>query len=543
MLILRVLSFIVFISTAAFAAPENVIWTAIQTGREVVTSQEIKRYIENVLISDGMQRSLFREVGENLEAYNDHIQKITQEAFPMALKRIALLRFIQDSAIKNTDRALFSTTSEEFNRLVRERVNLQLRIYSERANFNELALTYLVQDLKKSGFPHSPKEVDSTIYKRWLNRLKFQLKEEIRERDAFNYICSIGHCGQESITQILKKKKRTFQRSLIKIIPSSDNSETYIGDEAINYITETSFKLLATKSAEATPEKRYAFIGRVIDQKAEFMAVNDWDITSVLERLGYPDTDDFGRTSGLMLNYRVNGTKGSLTVELINWLFSEELEKINDVKRQHVEEEATLRVTSRQFLDSKGNKWIILGVAANHRIQKENVHSWIQGAFHTLNPSSSQRENVARDGREIFLEGLIGAGGQYSIIDRPHVDIKITGEGILVPTLGTIDRSRIMLSSSLDANFYLRHKDYPLFFTSIFANYSFLTNGEIESMVGAKAGLGILHRNIYWQASLFVIRWDSAIDRRYEGAASWTTGLALSATFVSKQPKPEYIFN
>lgn len=529
---------------SAYAKEDITIWTAIHTGSEMVTSQEVNRYVENILMSDNMHRAIFHESKEDFGQYQENIRKITEASFQAALKRIAFLRLIQQTAIKQTNRAIFTTTSEELNQLIKKKVNLKLGPYKSENNSNEIAIKELVHDLKISGFPYSLEESDSAIYKRWLNRLSIQVKEEIRERDALRFICSIGRCDEESIPEILNRKIRIFQNLPLRINLTSDFAEVLSGDEAIQFVIDTPLKLMTTQSSKKEEEeKRYAFIGKVIDQKVEFTAINDWDITNVLKHLGYPHTDDFGRTSGLMLNYRVNGTEGNINIELINWLFSEKLETINNVRRQNVEEEATLRITSRQFLDSKGDRWIILGVAANHRIQEPNVHSWIQEAFHTLNPMNGYRENVSRDGREIFLEGIIGAGGQFSIIDKPHVDIKITGEGVLIPTIGTIDRSRITLSTSLDSNFYLKHKEYPLFFASFFASYSFLTNGGQESMVGSKAGVGVICRNVYLQASLFVIRWDTALDRRYEGGASWTTGVSISATFISKKPKPDYIFN
>jgi hypothetical protein len=490
-----------------------------------------------------MHRALFQESEQNFERYQDNVKIISEASFQAALKRIAFLRMVQKSAINQTNRSIFTTTREELKKLIRKKVTLKLSAYQDKSNDNETAISYLVQDLKNSGFPFSADESDATIYKRWFDRLSFQLKEEIRERDALRFICSIGKCNEETIQEILKKKTKIFQNVPLKINLNSDLTQTLSKDEAFQFVIDTPLQLMTPQILDKNDEKKYAFIGRVIDQKVEFMVINDWDITSVLKHLGYPRTDDFGRTSGLMLNYNVNGTEGNLNVELINWLFSERLETVGKVRRQNVEEEATLRITSRQFLDPKGDRWIILGVSANHRIQEPNVHSWIQGAFHTLNPMTGYRENVSRGGREIFLEGIIGAGGQFSIIDKPHVDIKITGEGVLVPTVGTMDRSRITLSSSLDANYYLKQKEYPLFFASFFASYSYLANGEMESMIGAKTGLGVVYRNVYLQASLFVIRWDSALDRRYEGSASWTTGIAISATLINKKPNPDYVFN
>jgi hypothetical protein len=320
------------------------------------------------------------------------------------------------------------------------------------------------------------------------------------------------------------------------------------GDEAFKLILAgesvfTKTEVNSTEGKKPDAKKEIILIGRVIDQKFEFMAVNDWDITSVLGNFGYPDTDDLGRTSGLMLNYILTGTKGSLAIELKNWLFTEELGEIDGYTQQNVEEEAILRIVSRHFLDDRGNRWLVLGVSGNKRVQEAAFHSWAQKLFHTLNPKTQYRENAARDGLETYLEGYIGLGGKYSILESTHVDIKITGETLAVPTVGTIDRSRFTVSSSLDINLHGQRRDYPFLYASLFGEYSLLMNGEHESLIGANAGVGFIIKNIYYQTNVFVMRWDTDLDRRYEGGPSWTTGVSLSLKFVNKPSKIDFVFN
>jgi hypothetical protein len=287
------------------------------------------------------------------------------------------------------------------------------------------------------------------------------------------------------------------------------------------------------------------FLGEIISNKVEFRHINDWDITSGLAPmlLGYPKTDDQGRTSGLGLFYDLRGTSGSLSIELENFLFSRKIPRQDRIMGQEIEEDSSLRVVSRQFLDESGKKWILLGVSAGHRTQTAGVHSFIQSAFHTLNPGTSDREYLDRDQTTLSLQGIIGIGGKYSLIDTKHVDLIFGGEAFISPTLGLNERSSFTVRSSVDLNVSGYYEEYPILSLGLFGEYSFLINGTKESVLGGKVSLGKVFRNVYYQASLFVVKWDRDLDRAYEGGASWTTGLSLSATFINRRPKIEYVFN
>ncbi len=523
------------------ASNENINWAAIRTEGQIVTASEVREYTDHMLVTENLQAALFKAADQDYEKFQINRDKIIHDSFSPALKRMAFIRLAQAIATKVTDRSFFRLTKDEFKKLVDKKIKATLDLKTLKGLNQSDATDRFVEELKKIGFPHLASESNTSIYKRWVNRVTFQTREQFRESEALRFICSIGNCKTKSPAEILSQKKRFLTDAFFVLSPGPDTKIS--GKLAHELIFSNDFNFLRGQEETESKVKRIYYLGKIIDQKVEFMVINDWDITGVLERVGYPDTDDFGRTSGLMLNYVLNGENGSLTVQLENWLFSEELERINDQKRQHVEEEATIQITSRKFMDPKGNSWVVMGVSGNQRIEKAGLHSWVQEAFHTLNPKSSQRVAVARDGGELFLEGIIGLGGEFSILEKPHVDIKLRGEALLTPTLGYSDRNRITVTSALDVNIYGKKRDYPLFFASLFGEYSLLVNGQEESTVGGKIGIGGIYKNVYLQANLFVVRWDTDLDKKYERGGSWTTGVSIGATFLAPREKKEFEFN
>jgi hypothetical protein len=517
-------------------------WAVMRVDENVITSRELKSYIDHVVLSDSTQTALFNQQGRDFDLFSAEKEKIIKDIMPEALQRLALIRLSQQAAIKTTQRRFFNVTKKDFTRTVQDKVRKVQEELLKKGVAPDNVLTSLVQDLKVIGFPHRQDETDEEIYRRWLTRIKTQTREELREREALQFLCSLGDCKKESPFSIFRANKKFFQRFFLSL---SVSPETVLkGGEAFDHLSSNTFSVSSIQSKRDPSVRNYFFIGKLINQKVEFMIVNDHDFLTgaQLRHLGYPDTDDFGRTSGLMLNYVLTHENGSLTVSLEDWLFAQQIDP-EDTMRQHLEEVATLRVASRQFMDNSGNTWVVLGVAVNERTQTPAFHSWLQNLVHTIDKTSSPRIYIGRPEQQIYLEALLGIGGKYSIIKNRHVDISITGEVILTPSLGLAERSRISANSSIDAAYFGKNEEYPLFFASLFGQYALLANGEKESKVGGKIGFGGVYRNVYLQLNLFIIRWDEDLDRTYEGTASWTTGLSLSATFADRKPKVEYEFN
>lgn len=68
------------------------------------------------------------------------------------------------------------------------------------------------------------------------------------------------------------------------------------------------------------------------------------------------------------------------------------------------------------------------------------------------------------------------------------------------------------------------------------------SNGWFENSTGGKVTVGFLLRRYQLEGGVFVVRWDGELDRRYEGGASWTTGIMLSVARRSDRAPVEYEF-
>ena len=538
------LAFVILIMNLPCTGHTKTMWAVIRTEKEVVVSFEVEKYIDNVLINDSLQSSLFKSSGQNFNTYLTNKDLIIENTFGETLKRMSFIRLAQQIAIKQQSRQFFVMTKKEFEQIVNQKIKNAHNLQTKKGLSADQSNDGIVEDLKTNGFPYNQSETNSEIYARWLKRIEFQTRENIREKEALKFICTLGDCRQNSPVKILLAQKKSLNSVFIYINPSADISLK--GESAFQFIADNKFNIVTNEKVDnkLTNIKHYYFIGRLINEKYEFVLVNDHDFLtgSQLQHLGYPNTDDFGRTSGIMFNYKANGSEGSLALELETWLFSKQIDP-SDIHRQYVEEQSTVRIVSRKFLDDEGKTWIIIGAAANLRQVQPGFHSFLQKVVHSIDKTSTPRTDISRDGQDISVEGIFGLGGKYSILKNDRIDISIKGEGLLTPNIGMFERSRISVNASLDVDVYGKNKDSPVFFASLFSNHSLLANGTIESLTGGKIGFGKVLKNVYLQASFFVMKWDEDLDRKYENGVSWTTGLSLSATFINHKPKVEFEFN
>ncbi len=528
---------------SSYASSVKTNWSVLRTGSSIMTSNEVREYIENVLMTESLHSTLFGQEKNDLQRYQDKKDHIIESAFETTVKRLSFIRLVQELAIQRTNRNFFNITKKNFERMVDTKIKAVHQLQLKKGLPPHQMIEGIVSDIKKSGFPHGQTDTHQMIYQSWVKRLRFQLREHTREQEAFQFICTLGQCRSESPYEILSRYKNDLEKIFISL--KRQPNDQIKGLEAINIILGKEFDFSYQNGSHYLPgEKRTIFLGKIVDQKVDLIAINDHDILTgtQLRRFGYPKTDDFGRTTGIILSYTANGTEGNLTLDLENWLFAEQIDP-EDTMRQNIEEVATIRVTSRQFLDDKGDRWLVLGVSYNERTQNPSLHSWIQKTVHNIDKTSSPRIYVPRQGHEIYVEGIFGVGGKYSILKNKKVDVSITAEGVVIPNIGMSERSRFTLSSSLDFNYYGKNPDYPVFSASLFGNYSLLANGTHESKLGGRLSFGHIYKNMYLTANLFVMRWDEDLDRRYEKEASWTTGILLSGTLLSPSRRRDYEFN
>ncbi len=482
-------------ASLSHAEPLRSDWIALKVGGQIVTAGEIRRYIDSVVLSSDIPSELRGG--------------LIDELFEPTLRRVAITRLLEEEAKRGPNRRYFALTRKQ----MREALEAQARTIPE---------------------PGRPRQA-------------LRLREQYRQQEVSRFLCRMGNCERQPHASIVRQNRsRLLSHHYFEI--QLESGRELRGPEAFE------FSLAQSPVEPQTDSPRQIWLGKLSPEKSsqlpgplrerfELLHINDWNLLGSLgTALGYPKTDDMGRTSGFMLKYRREEAGGSLTVDLENWLFSERLPTLNGQNRQHVEEENTLRITSRQFLDEEGSRWVVVGLSGTHRAQQEGVGAWIQANFHKLNPTSTQRLNVARDGTETFVQGLLGVGGRYSIFEFSHVDLVLSGEAILVPALGESSQNSIQVRNALDLNIYATSRELPVFRLGAFTDFRARVDGSIETTIGVRATVGWIIRRIQLEAGLFVVRWDGELDRRYEQGASWTTGIMLAVTPTRPHVPVEYEF-
>lgn len=517
-----------------------------QVDGDHILAMDVEEYVDSFVISPGIESVLRAKALQEGSRFEEEKKKLIDHIFLPTLEKMTLIRLLQKNAILLKDRQFFSLSKEKLDWLVDMQVKKIISRHKKDGLSESEAKDEIISHYKNLS-KNNQGLTESELWQNYTNKIRYTLQERYRESEAFRYLCTLGNCEKESPFVIFKKNVNRFKRNHFVQI---NNGENIIlkNKEAFEHILRSTVELESKNGeelSENTRPRRFLFLGEIISNKVEFRHINDWDLTSGLAPIlvGYPKTDDQGRTSGLGLFYDLRGSSGSLSIELENFLFSRKISSQDRLIGQEIEEDSSLRVVSRQFLDESGKKWILLGVSAGHRTQTAGVHSFIQSAFHTLNPATSGREYLDRDQTTLSLQGIIGIGGKYSLIDTKHVDLIFGGEAFINPTLGLNERSSFTVRSSVDLNVSGDYEQYPILSLGLFGEYSFLINGTKESVLGGKVSFGKVFRNVYYQASLFVVKWDRDLDRAYEGGASWTTGLSVSATFINRKPKVSYVFN
>ena len=157
--------------------PNNIV---IQTNEEIMTSFEVRDYIDHVLISDQNHSQLFEMANQNFEKYNKLKDVIIKSSYDSSLKKIALIRHIQQIAIKKNERRFFYITASELKKETRKRIESIKNVLLNKSKTSDSDNDLVVKILKSTNFPFSEKESNETIYERWVNHLSYQIKEEIQ---------------------------------------------------------------------------------------------------------------------------------------------------------------------------------------------------------------------------------------------------------------------------------------------------------------------------------------------------------------------------
>jgi hypothetical protein len=524
--------------------PVSLNWVAIQAGQQVMTAHEVREYIDAVVLSSDLHQELFRAASGDFSRYLEQKNALVEDLFEDTLERVALIQVVQQRLTQGPERRFFTLTRTQMQRALENRVATALAPFRKKGLALAEARLALASELVAQGFPHSSAEGLEGVYAAWLRRMQVRMREEYRQNEVARYLCGIGDCLLSSPSEIFTRHRARFEKGALLVLRPSAERELRL-EKAFDRITSVDSALSAPLSRTSSSVERGTdlYLGRIVEERIELLHVNDWNLLGSLgTAAGFPKTDDQGRTSAVLHTRTRTGTEGDLTVQIENWLFTEKLAKTPAGILQQVEEENTLRIASRQFLDHEGNRWLVVGVAGTSRSQREGVGSWLQEQFHKLNSSNNPRVNIPRDGAESFLQGLIGLGSKYSIIETPHVDLILSGQGLLAPTFGELSQNSVNVRSALDLNVYGRTRKIPVLRIGLFSELRIRADGSTETVLGGRATLVTMIRRIQFETGLYVIRWDGELDRRYEGGASWTTGLMLAMTRAPSRVEPDYEF-
>ena len=514
-------------------------WIALQVNDQILTAGEVRRYIDTVVISSDLHRALFEEANRDFTAYREKENALIDELFVPTLDRLAVVRILQGEATKKTERQFFAITKKQMKDVIEQNIRKALNKFRQNGESLTEARDAFIEDLKNNGAPYDSSAPSTDVYNNWVQRISNRLREEYRQHEASRFLCSQGNCGSGTPMEALIKRRSALEGSNFVTLRPSANTEIKQKDVFERLVSMKQTDLTVAASSKLIDGiKSFFYLGKIVNDKIELLHINDWNLTGPIgSAMGFPRTDDSGRTSGFVLTLSRTGENGSLSIQYENWLFTERLPDLGKKWRQVLEEENTLRVVSRHFLDEKGNKWVLIGVSGTYRSQREGLGALIQNYFHQLSSNRVQL-NVERNGSDLFFQGMFGAGGKYSIIDKPYMDLVISGESYVAPSAGNFSQSNITVKPSMDLSFYAQDKSLPTFRIGLFSEIRTRANGQIDTVFGGRITAGVIIKKVQIEAGLYVVRWDGEMDRRYEHGASWTTGIIV---MVSHAPDPKKV--
>lgn len=285
--------------------------------------------------------------------------------------------------------------------------------------------------------------------------------------------------------------------------------------------------------------RRFFFLGKIIKGELYIAHFNDLDLTGIAGLLGYPDDDDLGRTAGLVINYLMQGSDGSLEFNLENWLFSRETNNPDVEDEQVIHERSVVSIRSRRFTDNNSNRYIIMGLEFGYDVQKPFIMSFVQKFVHDITPSRD-RPIVGRDERSFMLTPIFGVGQRFDVVDNERINIYATGEIEAQASTAFFERSaiRARVRSGISVAGW-QGIEPPLVKLSLLMEYAHFLDGGSESRIGLELSFGFRIGNSYIQPGIAVTRWTSRLDSDYEGDASWNTAIFIRISFLNDEDEDE----
>jgi hypothetical protein len=277
--------------------------------------------------------------------------------------------------------------------------------------------------------------------------------------------------------------------------------------------------------------RRVILLGRIERGTISIAHFNDLDLTGVAGLLGYPDDDDLGRTAGLVINYLLEGERGSFEINLENWLFSQDTNNPDVDDEQTFSERSVVSIRSRRFTGNNQNQYVIMGLEFGAEVQKPFIMTFVQKFVHEITPSRT-RPFIDRDHSDYFLNPIFGIGRNLDILQHEQINIFVNGELEAQASSDFFERSNVRVRASLNTSIagWSDH-DTPLIRLKLFLEHARYIDGEYETTAGLQMFIGINLGKVFFELGINVFYFDSELDRQYEGGGSWNTALFFRFTF------------
>lgn len=349
--------------------------------------------------------------------------------------------------------------------------------------------------------------------------------------------CSVVSDAPLNSTNFTKSKKKSKQKGWFCATPSE---------------ADLSPDFDAKKAADEAREKRSFmkhWLGDDVRQSVTLDTYNDNFLHGGgIALTGEQTADDRARTYGHALEYEAEGEDGSFKMRYNSQLFSRETTRVRQVgsfnynfyrdeegkKYLEAMEETTLSLRgTRNFVDNK-NLYGIGSFEFKERTDKDRGTQSIQDVWHEA--SGSVRYN--------YLEHM---DDEYSVEAKAGVGIRTEGdlgkwrcratlEGLAGVDVWTMDRAELEINASIGLDSGTsggREKDNPWLAIDAYTRQSIDTEGEYDSMYGAKVSTSFKWGETSVQPYLGVEYYDEASDRRFQTASEGnelihTIGVKLS---------------
>lgn len=308
------------------------------------------------------------------------------------------------------------------------------------------------------------------------------------------------------------------------------------------------FKLPTEESViEYESSKRIFLIGKTIRGKFQIVHYNDEDLLGFAHPGIFPKDDDYGRTAGIVMRYRLSGDEGSLEANIENWLFAQQTGNPDIEDEQTILEETTIALRARILKTELKKTYLIIGAQFTNQSGKPVLMTYLQEMLHNSLSSSSDRHTIERDININYVNMILGMGRRFNLIKTKQVRLYATAEGeVHISSLG---ESESKLGLTIEAGIEIagwQTTNNPLLVFRGYLHQDLYEDGTHERILGAELTLGLNTGRTGWriEPGIAVAIFDTREDLQYEGGISNNTSIFIRFTknTVFEKEEEESIF-